>query len=167
LNIPAKDQLKASRFIGKQKYDQAIDLISKGLTGSKEDVPMLCMIAMCHHWAGRDEEAIETANRVLAFEPDCFDAAELLSRIHFSRSEFEQATKYARLGIEHFPEPLPEPPSLSIFIKFAGLFFPRLKQRAETARRYVSETNASRSEWKAWAEKYLEWQGQSKPGFDL
>jgi len=168
LNISFKDQLEVSRCIGRRDYDEAIRLISKGLVDSKEDVPSLDMIALCHHWAQRDDAAIDTANRVLSFDPKSFEAAELLSRIYFSRSEYGLAAKYARLGVDNFPEPLPLTPRFFFrLLGFLGLFSPRLKELAKETEQGIGDPNKSKNEWLAWAKQYLAWYDKANNPKDL
>ena len=110
LNVSFAENLKISRCIGRRDYDTAIQLIRRGLNNSKQDAQGLHMIAMCHCSAGQDEAAIRAADQALAYDPQCFGAIQTLVRVYVKRQQHDMAARYVRLGLEHFPAPLPEPP---------------------------------------------------------
>lgn len=158
LNISFKDRLEMSRCIGGKNYDKAIRIISRGLTNSEKDAPSLEMIALCHHWAGRDETAIASANQVLAYNARSFDAIELLGSIYANRSEHETAAKYVRLGLENFPEPSPPVPRfLFSILRLVGFIIPRFRKIAREAEAGIGDPNKSKKEWYLWAKDYLAW----------
>lgn len=162
LNIPFKDQLEMSRCIGGEKYDEAIHIISQGLNNSAKDVPSLEMIALCHHWASREEEAISIANQALVYDPRNFASIKLLGNIYVSRDEHEIAAPYVRLGLDCFPEPTPAVPRLFLSIlRMVGFFIPRIRNVASKAETLNSDPNKSNREWFLWAKEYLAWYGQN------
>ena len=162
LNIPFKDQLEMSRCIGGEKYDEAIHIIRQGLTNSARDVQSLEMIARCHHWASREEEAISTANQVLVYDPKNFASIELLGNIYVSRDEHEIAAPYIRLGLECFPEPtLAVPRFFLTILRMVGFFIPRIRKVASKAENLSSDPNKSNREWFLWAKEYLTWYDQN------
>ena len=156
LNIPFKDQLEMSRCIGSEKYDDAIRIINRGLTNSAKDAPSFEMIALCHHWASRDEAAIDAANQALVYDPKNFAAIKLLGSIYFDRAEHEIAAKYVRLGLECFPEPTPAVPRLFFrLLRMVGFLIPRIRKTANEAETLIGDPNKSNKEWYRWANEYL------------
>jgi hypothetical protein len=160
-----KDQIKICRCVGRNDFDEAIRIISTRLVNSERDVPWLEMIALCHHWAERDDMAITTAIRALMLDPHSFDAIELLTRIHASRNEHATVAKYVPLGLENFPSPLPNIPRFYFrLLRFFGFFAPRFKRLAQRAEVEILDPNQSRTEWYAWAKEYLTWYDQTHDG---
>ena len=162
LNIPFKDQLEMSRCIGGEKYDEAIHIIRQGLTNSARDVQSLEMIASCHHWASREEEAISTANQAFVYDPKNFSSIELLGNIYVSRDQHEIAAPYVRLGLECFPEPTSAVPRLFLSIlRMVGFLIPRIRKVASKAEKLNGDLNKSKRGWFLWAKEYLAWCDQN------
>ena len=61
-------------------------------------------------WSGKDEEAINHAKRALEFDSNAFDSNALLGEIYANRDEHEFAARHVRLGLENYPEPVPDVP---------------------------------------------------------
>ncbi|MCI0612265.1 hypothetical protein L0244_04675 [bacterium] len=153
-----KYHLHAAHYVGRKDYDQAIQIIAKSLVGSKQDVWSLEMIALCHHWAKRDDLAIETVKRALAYDQTSFGAIELISKIFASRSDHDNAAHYMRVGLDNFQEPLPRIPRFYFsLLRFLGVLFPRFKRLSKQAEKDLVNPDQSREEWNAWAKEYLTW----------
>jgi tetratricopeptide (TPR) repeat protein len=149
---------RAAAYIGRKDYDEAIEIMSKSLVGSKQDVGALEMIAKCHHWAERDDLAIETAKKALVYDPTSFDAIQVLSTIFALHSDRDNAATYIRVGLNNVSDPIPEIPRSSFCrLRFLGKISPCLKRLSEQAEKDLGNLNQSREEWKAWAENYLAW----------
>ena len=99
----AHTQLKLSRRIGRKDYDGAIDVLERALTNTDEDVPYLVMIAWCHRWSNRDNEALVFAERARACDVNNFEANRLLADIYAERNQHELAIGFARVGLDHLP----------------------------------------------------------------
>jgi tetratricopeptide (TPR) repeat protein len=123
-----KNQFELARYIGRNDFDGAIKLLDESLTNTAEDIPSLEMIAQCHHWAKRDENAIATAKLVLAYDTKNFATAQLLSTIYANCNEHKLGVDYARLALENYPKPLPPLPEyLFSLLRLASWVFPKLK----------------------------------------
>jgi tetratricopeptide (TPR) repeat protein len=150
--------LRAGRYVGRKDYDQAIQIMSRSLVGSKQDVWVLEMIANCHHWAKNDDLAVETAKKALAYDQNSFGPIKLLSIIFAGRSDYDNATYYMRLGLNNLPEPLPEiPPYYFSVLRFFGIFLPRFKRLSYQAEKDLGNLNQAEEEWNVWAKNYLAW----------
>lgn len=68
------------------------------------------------------------------------------------------AARYVRLGLEHFPAPLPEPPRVIFLIhRLIKFIVPKYKPALDVAEMTLRNINGSRNEWYAWALAYLAW----------
>lgn len=154
----AKIQFEVARCVGRKDYDGAIRALEGSLSNTSEDAPSLVMIAKCHRWSNRNDDALAVAQRILTFDPTNFDAFELLSEVHAERQEHETATRFIRLGLEHFPEPTPPPPKyLFRLLRIGALVSRRLRDLEETARSDLGDLDRGKREWYQWATKYLAW----------
>jgi hypothetical protein len=153
----------ALRSVRAKDPDAAIKILTDSLTNTEEDVFTWEMIAHWHCTAGRDAMAIAAAKQALSYSPSYFGALELLAGLHASRSEHELAAHYARLGLENFPERLPNLPQ-SLVRGVQGLF--RLlslvsRRFQRVADEDIPDPNRSNEEWYTWAKQYLEWYDDS------
>lgn len=154
----AKAQMEVGRCIGRKDYDGAIRVLESSLSNTSTDVPSLTMIALCHRWSHRNDEAIVTAQRVLAHDSTSFEALRLLSEIYAERKEHESAARFARLGLENFPEPTPPAPKFVLWLLHVGaIFSSRIRRVEEAARRDLAEPDKEKREWYVWAKQYLAW----------
>jgi tetratricopeptide (TPR) repeat protein len=154
----AKTQFEVARCIGREDYDGAIRALEGSLSNTSEDAPSLAMIAMCHRWSNRNDEALTVAQRILVFDPTNFDAFQLLSEIHAERQEHEAAARFIRLGLDHFPEPTPPAPKfLFRLLRIGALVSRRLRHVEETARSDLGDPDRDNRKWYLWATKYLAW----------
>ncbi len=114
------------------------------------------MIARCHHWASREEEAISTANQALVYDPRNFASIELFGNIYVSRDAHDIAAPYVRLGLECFPEPTPAVPRLFLSIlRMVGFLIPRMRKAASKVEKLNGDLNKSNREWFLWAKEYF------------
>jgi tetratricopeptide (TPR) repeat protein len=143
-------------MIGRQEFDKAIAHLRSELRGNASDISSLEMIAHCHHWAGRADEAIKAGREALQCDPKSFDMHALLSQLLVDKGEHEDAAIYARLGLENFLEPLPEIPGFFLKVHRAlEYFFPILQGASPDQAIKRSESN--RADWYDWAKSYLDW----------
>lgn len=148
--------IKFSRMIGRQEFDKAIDYLRSGLKGNKSDLSSLEMIANCHHWAGRTDDAIKACHEALQCDPQSFEMHSMLAQLLAEKGEHENAAIHARRGLECYPEPLPEVPKfVTSAFQFLGRIFPRL--RGVDANEAIRRIDGEHAEWFDWAKKYLEW----------
>ncbi len=153
-----KSHLKVAGYVGRRQFDEAIGALSRQLTHTDSDLSDLEMIALCHQWAGRDEQAICYARRALAIDAKSFGALSLLGEIYAVRSEHEAAALYTRLALQNFPEPLPPVPKG--FMRVLGLIgrvIPRVRVAARDLEGLTSDPGAVHREWYEWAARYLRW----------
>jgi tetratricopeptide (TPR) repeat protein len=158
LNLSRRDEIELMRCIDQQNFDEAVRIMASGLTNTAKDVFNHEMIALCHHWAGRDDMAITSAESALKYDPKSFQSLQLLAYVHAVRGEHELAAHYTRLGLETY-EPLPSIPHWvwrvvqSVFW-LVGLLVPHFKRVAE---KEAPDLNEPYKEWFRGAKKYLEW----------
>ena len=154
----AKNQFEVARCIGREDYDGAIRALESSLSDTRDDVPSLAMIAMCHRWSNRRDEALAVAQRILSFDPANFDAFQLLSELHAERQEHDDAARFIRLGLDHFPEPTPPPPKFLLrLLRIGARVSQRLKHVDEIARSELGDPDRDKKKWYLWATKYLAW----------
>ena len=158
-NLSIRDQAKVAQLIGAKNFDAAIRISASRLTNTAENAFEHDMIALCHHWAGRDDMAIASAKQALECDAKSFNSLQLLANIYAGRSDHEEAAHYARLGLENFPAPLPVPPqwlvrTLRSIFWLVGVFVPRFGQGAKMN---FTPDRKPYEEWYAWAKQYLEW----------
>jgi hypothetical protein len=116
------------------------------------------MIATCHRWSNRSDEALGVAQRILTIDPTNFDAFRLLSELHAERSEHEAAARFIRLGLDHFPESTTPPPKfLFRLLRIGALVSRRLKRVEEEARSDLGDLDRDKRKWYLWATQYLAW----------
>jgi tetratricopeptide (TPR) repeat protein len=159
MNLSIKDQMNVARLIGDQNFDEAIRIMASRLTNTAEDAIDHCMIALCHHWAGRDDAATDAAKRALELDPKSFGPLRLLAYIHAVRGEHETAAHYTRLGLENYEGPPSPPPqwlwrTLQRAFWLIGIFVPRFRQAAKVER---PDLKKPYEEWYTGARQYLEW----------
>jgi tetratricopeptide (TPR) repeat protein len=159
MNLSIRDQIKVARSIGDHNFDEAIRIMASRLTNTAEDAHDHSMIALCHHWAGRDDAAAASAKKALEHDPKSFESLRLLAYIYAAREEHEAAAHYTRLGLENYEGP----PSLSPqwvwrMVQSAfwliGIFVPRLRQGAKVE---MPDLSKPYEEWFTGARQYLEW----------
>jgi tetratricopeptide (TPR) repeat protein len=154
----AKVQIEVGRCVGRKDFDGAIRVLESSLSNSSNDVHSLVMIAMCHRWSNRSDEAIVMAQRALAYDPKSFEAFQLLSEIYAERKEHETAAQFTRLGLDNFPEPTPSVPKFFFWVlRIGALVIPRLKRVEKSAREDLADPNKGVREWHSWAKQYLAW----------
>jgi tetratricopeptide (TPR) repeat protein len=152
----ARNQMRLARLIGRQDFDGAIRLMDGSLSNTAADIPDLEMMAYCHRWSHRNDMAIILAQKVLTYDPKYFGAFRLLSEIYTEQDDHERAAKFARLGIENFPDPFPSIPKLLFWLlRIGAALFPRLKRINESAKRDLTDLNKDNKEWYLWAKEYL------------
>jgi tetratricopeptide (TPR) repeat protein len=146
-----------SRMIGRQEFDKAIDYLRSGLRGNESDLSSLEVIAHCHQWAGRADDAIKACREALQRDPKSFDMHSMLAQLLAEKGEHEGAAIHARRGLECYPEPLPEIPRFLILV-FQALdrILPR-RLRGPDANDALRRFEAEKAEWFNWAKKYLNW----------
>lgn len=144
-----------ARKVGRGQLDEAIDEIRGTLKGDASDAHSLEMIAQCHHWAGRPDEAISACREALKYDSNSFPMLSLLARLLADRDEHENAAIYARKGLESYPEPLKVPRFVDALFKIMSVFIPRL--RGVTPTDALKQVEAEDAEWFAWAKQYLDW----------
>jgi tetratricopeptide (TPR) repeat protein len=134
--------------------DGAIVYLRAGLKGDASDLASLEMIAQCHLWAGRTDEAIATCGEALGYNLGSFDTHSMLAQLLAEKGEHEDAAVHVRKGLECYPEPLPEIPHfVASAIKGLSRIFPFL--RAPDAA--LQQAEAERAAWFDWAKQYLSW----------
>jgi tetratricopeptide (TPR) repeat protein len=154
----AKNQMRGAQCIGRENFDGAIRFLEESLSNSSTDTPSLEMIAMCHRWSHRNDMAIASAQRALAYGPKHFGALRLLSEIYAEWKEHDIAAKFIRLGLESYPEPLPTTPKIFFWVfRLGATTFPRLRRIEEAAKRDIDDPNSGNDEWYSWAKQYLVW----------
>jgi tetratricopeptide (TPR) repeat protein len=154
-----KDQMKISQLVGKNDYEGAIRVLEGSLTNTSEDIPSLEMIALFHSYTGQDEKAIETANKVLAFDANSFGALRLLSQEYAERDEHEIAVNYAKKGVENYPseDQFAPPDWLFSILKLSAKCSDRFKRIEQHAKKDIAGFNKDRVDWLTWAKEYLSW----------
>lgn len=161
----AKTQLKLARCIGRKDYDGAIRVLESSLSNTDEDAPSLVMVARCHRWSKRDDDAIGVAQGALSCDAGNFEAYRLLADIHAEREEHETAVRFVRLGLDNFPEPTPPVPKYIFWIlRVSALVIPRFKRAEEKTRRELADIDSETRDWYAWAKQYLAWYGSQFGG---
>jgi tetratricopeptide (TPR) repeat protein len=156
-----KNHFQVSRYIGRGDYSRAIHILESSLSNNAADIPSLEMIAHCYRWSQQNDKAIATAEQLLAYDAKNFAAARLLSEIYAEQNEDDAAAKFARLGMENYPEPSPATPKIVFwflqFLHLAAKISPRFKRIAESAKRDLSDPDSHVKEWYLWAKQYLAW----------
>jgi len=148
--------VKFSRMIGWQEFDKAIDYLRSGLRGNKSDLSSLEMIAHCHLWAGRPDDAIKACHEALHCDSESFAMHSTLAQLLAEKGEHEDAAIHARRGLECYPAPLPKVPrSVTLSYQFLSRVFPRL--RGADPNEAIRSVEAEQADWFDWAKKYLEW----------
>lgn len=154
----AKTQLEVGRCVGRKDYDGAIRVLESSLSNTNADTHSLVMIALCHRWSNRNDDAIEMAQRALSHDSGSFGAYRLLADVYAERKEHEMAVRFVRLGLDNFPEPTPPAPKFIFWLLRVGsLFIPRLRRVEEAARTELADPNNDTRDWYAWAKQYLAW----------
>lgn len=154
----AKTQLEVGRCVGRKDYDGAIRVLESSLSNSNADAHSLVMIALCHRWSNRNDDAIEMAQRALYHDSKNFGAYRLLAEVYAERKEHAMAVRFVRLGLDHFPEPTPPAPKLIIWLlRVSAFFVPRFRRVTETARTELTDPDSDTRDWFAWAKQYLAW----------
>jgi tetratricopeptide (TPR) repeat protein len=147
---------RMARMIGGQQFDAAIDDLSAGLKGNASDAASLEMIAQCHRWAGRNEEAITAGLAALLRDPASFAMHSMLAELFAEKGEHDDAAIHVRKGLECYPEPLEKIPRfISSAFKLMARLFPRLQ--GSSPENALQRIEASNAEWFEWATKYLVW----------
>jgi tetratricopeptide (TPR) repeat protein len=150
--------IRFSLMIGRKEFDKAIDYLRAGLKGDTSDLASLEMIAHCHDWAGRSEEAIASCREALGHDPNSFDMHVMLSRLFAAKDEHADAANHARKGLETYPEPLPKlPRSLILTLKIFSRLIPSLRGLAPDAEAALLRAEADNAAWFNWAKRYLSW----------
>jgi tetratricopeptide (TPR) repeat protein len=147
----AKTQVAVGRCIGRKDYDGAISVLENSLSNTDADAPSLLMIALCHRWSNRNDDAITMAQRALSHDSRNFEAYRLLADIYTERKQHEMAVRFVRLGLENFPEPSTPPKFFFWLLRFGAFFLPRLKRMEETARTELTHSNSETRDWYTWA----------------
>lgn len=154
----AKVQVELARCIGRRDFDRAVQVLNESLSNSEADVPSLVLIAQCHRSAGRDDMAIASAQRALAYDPRNFGSIRLMSEIYAKRREHDTAARYVRLGLESYPEPLPPMPKIFFrLLRVLAAISPRLRRIEASAREDLGDRNKENAQWYGWAKEYLAW----------
>jgi tetratricopeptide (TPR) repeat protein len=159
-NISFREQLALARLVGRRDFDGAIRIVSRGLTNSNKDVSSLTMIAQCHLWADREDQALASAEQALRYDSKNFKAIELVARIFINRSQHETAVEYVRAGLENFPSPSPPMPRFYLWLTRA---LGRVSRRLKWAEGSLRDLDKSDREWYDWAKKYLAWYDETHP----
>lgn len=147
---------KVARLIGREDFDGAIEYLRAKLRGNASDVAALEMIAQCHQWAGRTQEAISTCREALRYDAVAFESHAMLARLLAQEGTHVDAAAHARSGLECFPEPLPGiPQSFVRAIQGLGRIFPFVREFDPNGALQRGETE--RREWFEWATRYLGW----------
>ena len=148
--------MRFAHLIGRQDFDGAIDYLRAGLKGDASDLASLEMIAQCHHWARRTDDAIAACSAALIYDAMSFDMHMMLAQLLAKRGEHKQAAIHARKGLECFPDALPEVPRFVISaFKMLSIVFPRFRGPGPDAA--LQKVAAERAEWFDWAKQYLSW----------
>lgn len=152
-------RLYSRRFfhlIARKDFDGAIELLQQSLKNEASDIEALEMMALCHMWAGRQADAITACHEALKIEPSSYEAHALLASLHAEQGDHFSAAVHARQGLEHYPEPLPPPPKLFVFI---DSLLRRLlaKPAGDNLEGALKEIENRRAEWYGWARQYLDW----------
>lgn len=150
--------IRFSQMIGRNEFDKAIDYLRAGLKSDKSDLASLEMIAQCHEWSSRTEEAILSCREALHHDPNSFDMHVMLSRLFATKGEHANATLHARKGLESYPEPLPNLPRFFIItLNALSRFIPSLRGIASDAEAALLSGEADKADWFNWAKRYLSW----------
>ena len=153
-----KEQFALSRCIGRGEFDGAIEVLAEGLDESDNDDDQLALIAQCHLWAKRDDEAVLFAIKALDINPKSFLPHSLLGRIYAERGEHQNAQRHLRLGLANYPEPVPTPPDITFRgLRMLGSFSPRLRNMSKIWEEGLKDPNQPNTEWRDWAVEYLQW----------
>jgi tetratricopeptide (TPR) repeat protein len=156
-----KLDLGVARCVGRNDFDGAVRLLEEALAGSPNADDMT-MLATCHRWAGRPEMAIQTAERALDLDATSFNAIQLLSELHAERKDYATAARFARLGLEQFPEPLAASPRVFQWVLSAMVaLVPRMREIEASTRQTLDDPSASSRKWYEWATAYLAWYDQT------
>ncbi|MCB1957746.1 MAG: glycosyltransferase family protein [Rhodocyclaceae bacterium] len=81
----------ARRHAGRARFDEACTLLDAMLEQDPGDVDALCLLAECHHQAGRDTAAIACLQRLLAAHGDDADALCLLADLYVDGKRIGEA----------------------------------------------------------------------------
>lgn len=149
--------LRFARQIGRGQLDEAIREMRAALKGNASDLASLEMIAQCHDWLGRADDAMSACQQALKYDPHSFCMHALLSRLHAARDEHDDAAMHARRGLECYPEPLPPLPR---FFETAHTFLSRIFPRyrgSPSPNEALRSAETERAEWYSWAKQYLDW----------
>jgi tetratricopeptide (TPR) repeat protein len=145
-----------SGMIGRRDFDKAIEYLRSNLKGKASDLSSLEMIAHCHYWAGKPDDAIKAGHEALKCDSRSFDMHVMLSQLYAERAEHENAAIHARKGLESYPEPLPKLPNFIVTAdKLLRHFFPQLG--AYGPDEALKRIEAEHANWFDWAKKYLAW----------
>jgi tetratricopeptide (TPR) repeat protein len=155
--------MRFAKMIGRREFDDAIAYLRNGLKGDKSDIYSLEMIADCHHWAGRTDDAINACREALKFSSSSFDMHALLAELLAGKNEHDDAAIHARKGLECYPEPIPQMPRFMISaFKALSRIVPRLRNANPDAA--LREVANARAEWFDWAKRYLDWYDSTHGG---
>lgn len=150
--------MEVGRRVGRKDYDGAIRVLERSLSNTADDSPSLVMIALCHRWSKRNDDAVNVAQRVLSYDKDNFEAIRLLSAVHADKGEHDLASKFVRMGIEKYPEPTPSTPRYVFWLlRIGASVFPRLRRVEESTREHLADPDRDKREWYSWAKQYLAW----------
>ena len=149
--------IRLARMVGRRDYDAAIDYLRAGLCGDTSDIFSLELIARCHRWRGRNDEAITASREALALDPLSFNSHVLLAELLAEMGEHEQAASHARKGLEAYPEPFDVPPRVLVWLFGALRRIVPLLRNVPNADELLKRHSDSRAEWFNWAKKYLSW----------
>jgi len=152
------NDMRASKAIGSQNYDVAIEEYKKRIEADETDSFALSMLASCYEWKGDKETALQYANKQLAQNPKDFYMLLLAARYWSDKKDEDQTYNYACRALENVPRT--EPGNISkmtyFIFKLLSVFktFRKLPSKAEEGHLKFKQHYKESIEW-AW--QYKQW----------
>jgi tetratricopeptide (TPR) repeat protein len=153
-------------LIGRNDYDGAIRVLEDRLSRNPNEIETMEMIAQCHQWARRDDEAMAAATRTYALDSSSFEANRMLSGYYVKHGDHDSAARHARLGLENFPAQFRVPKIVIRIVSWVLRLHPRLRKRNLKAEMEMNfeALEEEKARWYDWAMEYLAWYDSTHGG---
>ncbi len=153
------ENIKASKAIGADDFDTAIQIYKKRIENDETDIVSLKMIANCYCWKDDDENSFYYATKALKIEPEDFNMHFLVAMYWLSRKENKNVYKSVSLALENPPEVISKLPKLTILIvKLIGcIFWFKKKNLSKSIDDYCNSYNEENEAKLKWAREFKDW----------